>query len=95
MRRPWIFILLACALVIYFWVPMLRMVLKVKHEPEPDPISATTKPAVTRRPLDENTIIAERNLLGAPQEKNSAPSEETEARVIRQYLFIPSAGNVV
>jgi hypothetical protein len=63
---------------------MLRMVLEVKHEPKPDPISATTKPAVTKRPLDENTIIAERNLLGAPQEKNSASSEEMEAILLEK-----------
>ena len=84
MKRPWIFILLLLALIIYFWVPMLLMVPEVEQAPAPDPISATTKPAVTRRPLDENTLIAERNLLGAPQEKNSAPSEEMEAILLEK-----------
>ena len=78
MKRPWIFILLAFALVIYFWVPTLRMVLDVKHEPEPDPISATKKAAMTRRLLDERTKTAKRDPFGDSQEKGSASSEKME-----------------
>jgi hypothetical protein len=82
MKRPWIFILLAFALVIYFWVPTLLMVLEVKHEPEPDPISATKKAAVTRRSLDEHTKNAKRNLFGVSQEKGSASSEKMELMLL-------------
>lgn len=84
MKRPWIFILLAFVLVVYFWVPTLLMVLEDKHEPVPDPISATTKPAVTRRPLDEYSIIAERNLFGTSQKKGSPTSEEMEAILLKR-----------
>jgi hypothetical protein len=82
MKRRWIFILLVLALVIYFWGPMLVMVLEVEHEPETDLLSTKTKPAVTRRPLDEKDIIAERNLLGAPQQKGSAASEKMELTLL-------------
>jgi type II secretory pathway component PulC len=84
MKRPWIFYLLVLALCIYFWVPMLLLVLEVGHEPEPDLVSATEKPAGTKRPLDEHNIIAERNLFGAPQDKSSAPSEEKEALLLKE-----------
>ena len=82
MKRPWIFILLVLALVIYFWVPALLMVLEVKHEPEPDPISATKKAAMTRRSLDEHTKTAKRNLSGLFQEKGSASSEKMELMLL-------------
>jgi hypothetical protein len=79
MNRPWIFILLAFGLIIYLWVPTLLMLFEDKHAPETDEIIRTTKPAVTRRPSDEYSIIAERNLIRAPQQEGSAPSEEKEA----------------
>jgi type II secretory pathway component PulC len=79
MKRPWIFILLAVALVIYFWAPTLLMVLNVKHEPEPDPISATKKAAMARPSLDERTKTAKGNPFGDSQEKGSASSEKMEA----------------
>jgi hypothetical protein len=44
---------------------------------------------VTGRALDENTILAENNLPGPPQEKGSAPSEEKEAISLEK---IPVAG---
>jgi hypothetical protein len=84
MNRSWIFILLAFALVIYLWVPTMLMLFEVEHEPEPEQISTTTKPEVTKRPLDENTIIAEHKPLGPPQEKGSAPSAEKEAILLEK-----------
>ena len=79
MKRSWIPALLLFALVIYLWVPTLFTVMEVEHEQEPDLISTPKEPAVTRRSLDENTVIAKGNLRGAPQEKNSAPIDEIEA----------------
>jgi hypothetical protein len=82
MNRPWIFILLAFALVIYFWVPTMLMFFEVKHGPEPHQIVRTTKPVVPRRPLGDYSKITERNLFGAPEEKDSVPSEEIEANLL-------------
>lgn len=83
MNRQWLFLLLAVVLIIYLWVPTLFTGIEVEREPEPDPLGATTRPELTGRPLRENTVIAERNLAGAPQKKSSAPSEESQEILLK------------
>jgi len=53
---------------------------KIRRAPnpmsEPERISRTTEPASTVRPLEEYSIIAERNLFGSSKEEVSTPEEE-------------------
>jgi general secretion pathway protein C len=80
MKHRWVFNLLVVALMSYFLWPAIENLWKIKRAPnpvtEPERISRTTEPASTVRPLEEYSIIAERNLFGSSKEEDSTPKEE-------------------
>jgi len=82
-RRFWSFTipsLLVLGLVAYFFISALGNYLRAGREPalppQPAPTEATSKLEATVRPLEDYSIIFERNLFGAVKGQASAPQEE-------------------
>jgi type II secretion system protein C len=82
-RRPWslsIPNLLLLAIVGYFWVSALGNLLEARHQPtlpqDLAPMAVQSTPQSTVRPLEDYSIIIERNLFGASQWQVSAQENE-------------------
>jgi type II secretion system protein C len=81
-RRPYSLTvpnLLLLGLVGYFWVSAAVNFLQAGREPvlspQPAPAEATSKAEATVRPLEDYSIIVERNLFGSSAAKTPAPEE--------------------
>jgi general secretion pathway protein C len=68
MKHRWLYNVLVLTVVVYFAVKSVVSVLEVKLIPQPaanaPPVKASVKKTNALRPLDEYTVVSERNLFG-------------------------------